>query len=151
MESPMEQVENIKCTLWCAASLFCVVQKDSKCLWYSFVPKNQRWNRSEPLAKKKTKLPKAKVWWGNPGITMPTEPHIKQRKSQSQIDIFHHQDSFAVSYEAYSKKGCIYSKKSKAIWWYTACLYCVLCFLISHLTEDWISRLFHLLIWDVCV
>ena len=67
--------------------------KDSKCLWYSFVPKNQRWNRSEPLAKK-NEAAKSKGVVGNPGITMPTEPHIKQKESQSQIDIFHHQDSF---------------------------------------------------------
>ena len=61
------------------AQLHCFVLY--KRLWYSFVPKNQRWNRSEPLAKK-NEAAKSKGVVGNPGITMPTEPHIKQRKAK---------------------------------------------------------------------
>lgn len=81
MESPMEQVENIKMYTLVRSFIVLCCTKDSKCLWYNFVPKNQRWNRSEPLAKK-NEAAKSKGVVGNPGITMPIEPHIKQRKAK---------------------------------------------------------------------
>ena len=64
----MEQVENIKMYTLVRSFIVLCCTKDSKCLWYSFVQKNE--------------AAKSKGVVGNPGITMPTEPHIKQRKAK---------------------------------------------------------------------
>ena len=62
----MEQVENIKMYTLVRSFIVLCCTKDAKCLWYSFVPKNQRWNRSEPLAKQ-NEAAKSKGVVGNPG------------------------------------------------------------------------------------
>ena len=77
----MEQVENIKMYTLVRSFIVLCCTKDSKCLWYSFVPKTNG-GIGQNLWQKKNEAAKSKGVVGNPGITMPTEPHIKQRKAK---------------------------------------------------------------------
>ena len=107
--------------------------KDSKCLWYSFVPKTNG-GIGQNLWQRKTKLPKAKVWWAIRGLQCLQNRISNKGKPKSNRYISSSRLLLQYLMKHILKRGCIYSKrKASDILIYRLPL---LCFMLFDFTFD---------------